>query len=243
MRIQKVIEKLGYRPNSVKAYLAVLQLGEATISEISKKIQLPRTSTQLIVQSLHKDGLLNFYTKVKRKYWVAENPDRLLSQIRARESEIKEILPEIHSLRRDSHTRPVINSFNGIEGVRKMLDDIIETKHPIRSFSSVTDFKKLLGEEFNDFIARRRNRFLHVQFLTSRTQETELLKKRDSQELRNTRFMPDSIAVNNAHFIYGDKLAIISLNKKLPTGVIIHDKTVAMTHKGIFDALWAQSRE
>jgi len=101
MQVQKIIEGLGYSPNEAKVYLATLSLGEAHISDIAAKVKLPRTSTQVIVDKLHKDGLLNFYVQRRYKYWVAEKPERLLEGIKKREEAVREALPALAALKRE----------------------------------------------------------------------------------------------------------------------------------------------
>lgn len=243
MHLQKSIEQLGYSKNEAAVYLATLGLGEATITEIAKRAGIPRTSGQTIVQNLAKIGFLNFYVKRRRKYWIAESPDYLMTQLRLREAALKEALPELHALRRETGAKPSIRFYGGTEGVWQILNDIIETKHPIRSLTSLDDVKKLLGEEFNNFIVKRFSRHLPIQFLTMRSPETEAMKQRDERELRRTRFLPSNSAIHNANFIYGSKTAIIALNKKMPVGIIIEDQDIAETQAILFDSLWRQGFE
>jgi PAS domain S-box-containing protein len=100
MQYQKVIEQLGYTPREAKVYLASLRLGEAHISDIAQKVQLPRTSAQVIVDKLHADGLMNFYIMRRYKYWVAENPERLLTNLKKREENIEAALPALAEMRK-----------------------------------------------------------------------------------------------------------------------------------------------
>lgn len=241
MHIQKTVERLGYKPNEVKAYLASLELGEATISEIAEKASLPRTSVQLIVQDLYEKHLLYTYVRKRRKYWIAENPERLMMNLKEKEASLKEILPELHAIRHETGVKPAIRSYTGTEGIWNILNDILGAKKNIRSLSSIHDIELLLGDEFRSFIQQRRHNNTRVELLTVRSPETEKLKNRDTKELRETRFLPKDIVIHNANFIYGEKVAIISLNKKLPVGMIIEDKDIAATQAMLFETLWEQS--
>jgi HTH-type transcriptional regulator, sugar sensing transcriptional regulator len=243
MHLKKTLEQLGFTKNMSAVYLASLELGEATISEIAQRAGIPRTSCQTIIRELKQAGLLNFYAKRRRKYWIAENPDYLMTQLRLREAALKEALPELRALKSETGAKPSIRFYGGADGVWQILDDIIETKHPIRSLTSLDDVKKLLGEEFNDFIVKRYSRHLPIQFLTVRSPETETMKLRDERELRRTRFLPNDSAIRNANFIYGSKTAIISLNKKMPVGIIIEDQDIAETQTILFDSLWREASE
>lgn len=240
MHIQKIIQQLGYKQNEVMVYIASLQLGEATISDIAEKARLPRTSVQLIVAILQQRGLMNFYIKRRRKYWIAENPDRFLIQLKEREAALKETLPELHAMRHETGVKPGIRSYNGVDGIWQILNDILETKHSIRSLASVDDIEKLLGDNFKDFITHCAAQFLRTKLLTSRSSETMELKRKDSEELRQTRFLPPDFIIHNANFIYSEKVAIISLNKKMPVGIVIADKDITHTQTVLFDTLWEQ---
>lgn len=95
MQIQKVIEQLGFSAKEAKVYLAALHLGESHISDIAAKVNMPRSSVQMIVDTLHKEGLMNFYVMRRYKYWVAESPERLLANLKKREEIMREALPAL----------------------------------------------------------------------------------------------------------------------------------------------------
>ncbi|MDE2079209.1 MAG: PAS domain S-box protein [Patescibacteria group bacterium] len=98
MQPQKVIEALGYNPREAKVYLATLALGEAHISDIAEKAGMPRSTAQMIVDTLYKDGLLNFYIERRYKYWVAEHPAHLLKRLEKREAAMRSALPTLSAL-------------------------------------------------------------------------------------------------------------------------------------------------
>ncbi|MEK7461573.1 MAG: helix-turn-helix domain-containing protein [Patescibacteria group bacterium] len=102
MHIQRAIEQLGFKPNEAKVYLAALNLGECTVSDIAIKVKLPRTSIQSIVDKLHKNGLMNFYIKRRYHYWMAENPEKFLIKLKESEASIRAVLPELSAMRHDA---------------------------------------------------------------------------------------------------------------------------------------------
>lgn len=103
--IQKIMEKLGYSSREAKVYLAALSLGECHISDIAEKVKLPRTSVQVLVDRLHKAGLMNFYVMRRYKYWVAEDPERLLHDLKQRERLLEEALPRFAALKRSARSK------------------------------------------------------------------------------------------------------------------------------------------
>ncbi len=105
MQIQKVIEQLGFTGKEAKIYLAALHLGESHISDIADKVKMPRSSVQTIVDKLQKEGLMNFFVMKRYKYWVAENPEKLLKNLRKREELIQEALPELVAIKQANGTK------------------------------------------------------------------------------------------------------------------------------------------
>jgi sugar-specific transcriptional regulator TrmB len=242
MQTQKIIEHLGYSPREAKVYLTALGLGEAHVSDIAQKVRLPRSTTQVVLERLHKDGLMNFYVRNRYKWWVAERPAHLLEQLREREDAVRAALPQMEALRRGEAGKPHVSVFEGVDEIRHIYDDMLETRRHILSINPWEDWVRLMGRGFmEDFIAQRVRHSLRVRMLAPRGATTAALKARDARELRETRFVPEDVAFNTTTFIYGDKVAIVSLNKKLPTAVVIEDPDIRDTMTLFFESLWSRS--
>jgi sugar-specific transcriptional regulator TrmB len=242
MHIRSAIEQLGYSPHEVKVYLAALQLGESTATDIALKTQIPRTTVNLTIDSLRQKGLIYAYLRHRRKIWTAENPAKLLMRLKEREAALKIILPELQSLRHDTGVRPTVRTYSGAEEIKQIMNDIIETKHHMLAILSWDDWIALLGHSFmDDFIENRVQHSLRIKLLTPKTKTALVLKEKDGKELRTTRFLSDSITINNSNFIYGNKVAIISIKTKQPVGILIEDEDIHNTMEVLFESLWQQS--
>ena len=95
MHLKSVIEQLGYTPQETAVYLAALELGGSTATDIAAKARLPRTTVNLIINSLNKKGLMNAFIQRKRKIWAAENPERLMITVKEREAALTAALPAL----------------------------------------------------------------------------------------------------------------------------------------------------
>lgn len=128
MQLQKIIENLGYTSREAKVYLAVLHLGESHISDVASKVKMPRSSVQIIVDKLHKEQLLNFYVMKRYKYWVAENPEHLLNNLKKREELLTQALPELIAIKHASSNKHKSLDSSTI-GMFRMLAD--SSKQPV----------------------------------------------------------------------------------------------------------------
>ncbi len=246
LQAETVLQELGYPENQVKLYLACLRMGEATTSEITDQLDMPRTSVVELLEDMHQRGLINYYIRKDRKYWLAENPDKLLTSLREKETELTAILPVLRSLVPSGDiARPHVQTYVGVEEIKNIYDDVIDTKHHILAVVCWDDVEELFGKEFiTGFIERRFAHFLKMRLIAPKTELSLELQGRDALELRQTRFVPGHVALHRvSYFIYGDKVAIISLNAKLTTGVIIQNADVALAQTVFFESLWSHSSE
>ena len=67
------------------------------------------------------------------------------------------------------------------------------------------------------------------------------MKQKDGEELRTTQFLPAATEINDCTFVYANKIAIISLNKKAPFGIVIEDEDIHHSMEVLFESLWHQS--
>jgi len=243
MQIEKVIEKLGYKRKEAQVYVAMLLLGESTVADIASKAKIPRTSTLIVMDKLYRDGLINYYTKRQRKYWLAENPEKILSHLQEKQETLRSYLPRLKALRQNAiNGQPMMRVYNGAKEIRHILEDIIETKHDFLGIVAWNDLVDHLGQEYiNDFISTQINHFLKVRFLIPKTEQAVRFKESDGKQSRETRFLPPHIrCLDTATFIYGKKVAIISLNPTMPTGFVIDDPDVHKSMTIFFEELWTR---
>lgn len=76
-----------------------LRLGEANVTDIAAKVQMPPSSVQIILEKLHEGGLMNFYTMKRYKYWIAERPQQLLKNLHKQEENIEAAMPKLKELK------------------------------------------------------------------------------------------------------------------------------------------------
>lgn len=241
MHIQQTIETLLNDKEEAAVYVASLHLGEALLSDIAKKAGVPRTSCYYILDSLIKKGFINFYQKRGRKYYSAENPRKFQIVLKEREAALKEIMPQLIAMHSAVGATPSISFYEGVGGINMILNNILEQQHPLLALTSIDDIVAIIGEDLYRFIRARKNKFLRVNLITNKTPATLALQKKDAQELRVTRFLPPETKLQTANFIYGDHVAIVSLNPVKPLGIIIEDNSIADTQRFLFDTLWAHA--
>ncbi len=112
------LAKIGLENKKADVYLALLQLGSASVLEISKKSGIKRPTTYDILQDLLNKKLISQSFQGKKKVFTAENPDNLKWMIQEQENIVERILPELRSYFNIAKEKPRVRYYEGTEGIK-----------------------------------------------------------------------------------------------------------------------------
>ena len=240
---EQILKEYGLSDNEIKVYIASLSKGTSKVNEISKKAGLLRTTTYEVLKSLVEKGLVSYAIKSKVRYFEAADPNKLVRILEEKKEKIKSILPELEFLKQSVTEKPTIEFYEGKEGLKTILDDIIETRPKEMLQLGSSKIFEALNFYFPTWIKRRVKARIHARILQEKVQVIKELKKRDKKELREIRFLPKNFRINTHTQIYGNKIAILTLNKEELIGVIIENKDIVETQRSLFGELWRIARK
>ena len=151
--IESSLKKYGLSTKEIKVYLATLELGSSSILEISKKSGINRATTYVITESLIERGLASSITKGKKRYFVSEDPKKLLTKLEERKlkvddqiNEIKKLIPQLESIFNRSESKPRVKMYEGIDGLYKIYEDTLVEKKDIYAFIGVSEGMATMGK-------------------------------------------------------------------------------------------------
>src|SRR3989344_2912525 len=238
-----ILNDFGFSKKETLFYLSLLELGEAQITDIAKKIGLPRTSCYEIIKSLEKRHVISHYKKRDRKVYLAEDPARVSAFFENRNNALIAMIPQLRARYAGTKGKPSVRFYDGENGIGSILNEVISEKRNFYAITCIDDAMRLLEGDFTEFIEERRRRNLHVKLLTRKSDGAIRLKQTDDDELRETRFIPSNYKFETANFIFGEKCAIISLDKQNPFGLVIEDPLIASTFRMFFDIMWESAQK
>ncbi len=237
--ITPVLQSLGFLESEIKTYLAALEHGPGTVVDLTKKTHFSRQATYVVIDSLTKRGLMSSLLRGKKKYFVAEDPEKLLAYAERREVDIKEkvgdlkrALPELKL--KASGDRPVVRLYEGKEGVLTVLNEIMEIKtmeknavfyemEDVDTFFDAIEHKDILP------VLQKLKRFnVKVKGLYQGTPRGKTL-----ESIRY--FLPSDIPkFKTSITMYGNKIVFHTFEGKLNT-IIIESKPLANTLQILFE--------
>ncbi len=118
-----LLSKTKLTNNQARVYLATLQLGKATVSEIATAADIKRSLTYLILEQLQATGFVNPVPGFKKRVYTATDPNALATELERTAHDFKEMLPYLRSMQRKAG-KPYITYYSGIEGARRAMQQI-----------------------------------------------------------------------------------------------------------------------
>jgi len=244
--VEKALQKNGLSDKEARVYITCLELGPSLASEIAKKSEIKRATVYVVLDELVKKGLIGTTKKNKKLVFVPESPDKLLTrlaekkrQLEANEQGIKTALPNLKSLYERAGKVPSIRFYTGLEGMQKVIGEALETGEDYCHIISSRAFSKVLREFAEGYVKRKAVAGVHTRILLDRNAWSEKHVKKDKEELRESRFIPEQYDITTGVRIYGDRVALLSYQNEI--GVVIEDKEIAKMMQMFFEVLWAVS--
>ncbi len=235
MKVEQVLENLGFSPNEIKVYLTLNDHGSTKAGKISKLAKIDRSSCYNSLKILTEKGLVSYVMIGKVKWFQAAGPRRLLDYLKEQENDVQEILPELHMRHKAAKVEGQVRLFKGIKGIKSILLDIVRTGQNNYVFGS----EGQLSDRIPEFAAqlgrlKRENNL-----------KTKMLIRKGRKELDDKtteyKYLPveASTTVTN---IYGRKIAILVWTDE-PEGIIIENESAAKAYKSYFDFMWKHARK
>lgn len=240
--------QLGCSEKHIKFYNANLELGAATLVEITKKARLQRSTAYIVAAEMVARGLVNEDHKAYRKLFTAAEPDLLLQKLEARQRQItrntvalKEALPELRAAHQTTTTRPRVRTFEGKDGLVAVWKDILSEQQEILLWTNQETESHVFGRGTHEqFIAERVAKGIEIRVLAVKNSEAETLQTHDDTSLRKTKLLPEDVYFTSETYIYGNKISVLDIGRNI-FGVITENEQVANSQRAIFEMVWAQS--
>ena len=238
MPFEEDLKEYGFSEKEAKVYLALLTLGSSTVNQIAEKADLVRTTTYDLLKGLREKGLVASMIKNKIFYFEAADPKKLTQILEEKKRKIDKLLPNLRKLKTETLIRPYTEVYEGKAGIKTVYQNILEEKKPLLAISNTHFIFKMLPFYVPHFVKQRAKTGIFIKLLNEKTKESlELMKKRDKQELRETRFIPQLKNIPITEYIYGNNVAILGTRPEDPVGIIVRHKEFAQAQKLIFDLL------
>lgn len=239
MDTKQTLEQFGLQGRKADVYLATLELGGASVIDISRKANIKRTTAYDILLDLQRDGLVSQTMEGKKRKFVGEDPEKIKTNLARKEAAFSEILPMLKSIYNVKGEKPKIRFYEGIDGLKECYLDTLKYSGEILALGSEHAAKIISIDWLQGYVRDRAKKRIFLKAIVADSQlvQKEFLSK-DREQLRISKTIdpkkyPFTIEIN----IYGhQKVFFMSPNEQM--GLIIEGAEIYRTMKSMFDLIW-----
>ncbi len=244
---QEGLKNLGFSEKEANVYIALLELGKGTVSEIAHKAGINRTTGYDILSTLANKGLVSISGKEPKQEYIAEPPDKIeemldhrLEQDRKYLGAARDLIPQLKSIHNVSG-RPKVRFYEGEEGLIQVYEDTLTSHETIRAYATIDDMHRALPNYFPGYYKRRAEKGIVARGIIPKTPVAVERVAHNKEEAREAALIPaDKYYFSPEINIYDNKVMIASWREKL--GIIIESGEIADAMKKIFELAWAEAK-
>lgn len=233
MEPEIALKGFGLTEAEISLYLTLLKFGESTASSLAKHTNTNRTFTYDRLKKLIGTGMVSYLIKDSKKYFVAAEPNQLLSLLKEKEEQIKAVLPELENLKLKESNLPKVEVYSSKKGIRTVLNMLLKEKKDkekkeILIHGTINGFVNVMGDFFEIWNKRRQNEKIKARILTNENVEVpfaELSLLNEEEHSSTTTFSSGNFTV-----------IILWLHN--PIGIMIENSEIAENNNAFFDSVW-----
>ncbi|MFA5917660.1 MAG: helix-turn-helix domain-containing protein [Candidatus Gracilibacteria bacterium] len=234
-----ILESIGLQKNSAIIYLALLEQGKSTITEITNYTSLHRVQIYRLLPFLLESGFIILSKRGKRKYYFPASPDKINEAYKEMQERNKGNIGKLLDIYGNLNKKPIITYDEGKKGITNVFNDIIDSSKTGDTFyriTSETDVEKINNEYLPKDYREKRDKKDLERYVIMSSNAAKIKRPRLEREIKiipeNTIEFKDNVLMT----IYANKIAFIDFNTE--TSIIIENKDMADFQKKIFKLLY-----
>ena len=207
---QEILQELGLSPNEAKIYEGLLEIGKASVPQISLQIGVHKRNVYDIIPKLLKKGLIYQIIDSKENRFAPVEPNKLADLIWEKESKLNGILPSLNKEFKKISANEAVYIYKGVEGFKNYLRDILKAGEDVYFIGAKGGwFDKDLQTYIKKFLKQakaRKIKYYHIFDSQVKVLAPELLPILG----KPFRFLPPQYATTGAIDIFGDHIVTFS---------------------------------
>ena len=251
MDLTQTLQHIGLDRKQTKCYLALLELGSCSMTELANKAKLKRPTAYLAIEELQMMGLVSITTHTKKKTYSATHPQRIADLVNSRAKQIEDKLPELTAIYNTPTQKPKIQVFEGQEGVALVYRDIYKTlseKNEVLLTTRIDGLRKFMPFALTHYldiisnIDKPRIRELNYGNKAALEWQKELKPYIDANPNHEVRNLPLDFEFGFSDTIFfADSCALFSLKENVFV-TVIQSVDINKSLRAVFEWAWQMGR-
>lgn len=246
-----ILTKTGLNKNEAVIYDFLLQKGEISAGEIIKNTPLKRGTVYNALASLAEKELISEKKKQKIAYFSPNHPEKLREylenqklSLKKAENELESNITNIISQFNLISEKPGVKYFEGINGLKKVLADILTSKETVNTFADVETIVKYMEKLNTEHAKKREELGLNKKIIVTDTDFAKNYLKNYHPKTTEFKYIDhQSYPIGSIVEIYDGKVAYISLSEKGIISMIITDHNIYQFNRSLFKFAWERAQK
>ncbi|MBI5153480.1 MAG: hypothetical protein HZA36_03420 [Parcubacteria group bacterium] len=236
----RILKKIGLDDKEIDVYLALIDLGPSTISDISRKTGIHRPALYLLLPALQEKEIIAISPSKKRRRYVAASPETIHRVAEDALQEINSLVLELKARVEQGERKPKITFLEGRKGIMSVFEDVVtrldkdDVLYRYNSRKNIAEAGKYLPKNYKELRDKKRlGRFMITNEATKNAAEQSIDK--------TIKIIPKEFGLfdnNITQIVYKDTVAIIDYTTE--TALMIENQSIADFQKTVFKLLFSK---
>jgi len=233
-----MLKEFGFTASEESVYLALVKQENSLASEVIRATRLHRATVYDVLGRLIGKGFVGFVVRDGVKVYSAGNSSKFLdvvleekNSIEKKEVSARKIAWKIGKLRKKVKGDSVTRVFVGSEGIKAVMNDIVEMGKNFVVFGSEGRFVENMKDYTEQWARRREEKGIRARIVMTEGSRAPVWK------LNKIRFIDKNYVSPASTFVYGDRVAMF-LNNEARTVVVVESAGLAKSYLSYFRILW-----
>ncbi len=241
--LDDILQSFGLTEKEAKIYLANLELGPATVTDIAHHASIQRTTAYTVIQKLIEQKLLKEDLSAKIQRYTVEDPEKIFLESQERMMALKTVMPTLKAMHRGTQFKPTVRYYKGLEGIRSFYEGILKEKD-LKSYcivSSESSWMKMDPPYFKKFLHRRAQKRIYTRLILEDSPQAREHQRRQKEYYGEVKILPQNAEslFESGVYIFSQKVIFIAQKQEF-IAVEIESRDIQRTLQFMFDFMWAK---
>lgn len=238
--LHDILNQAGLNEREASAYLALLELGESSVSQVGLRSGIERTYCYDILESLVKKDLANVLEKNGRRRYLAADPKTLTRLLEQRLAVVREGMPELQAHQNTDGQRPTVRFYEGQAAINNLYQELLVAKE-YDAIVSPAALYQAMGEQIDLFAVQVVARGTKARELVTAESGLPEYARHFKKPLQEARLLPKTVSISTDTLIFENKVVSVAYTP-VPHAIVTEGSEIVATQKALFEFMWRAAK-
>lgn len=247
MTSKQFLKAFGATEKGAAAFLTLLELGAQPVGVMAKQLELPRSSTYLLMSQLKALGLVEEFEQHGIRYVQCMPVSSFEVLLKTREKQIRQLYgmfldsrSNLEGLQNQLSVTPQVKYYDRKSDVERMVEVVLKAGDMDAIFNPAA-VKHIMPDYYKSVPAKMKSEGVKFRGLLMNCLEAKIYKKLYNSPDHQIKILPAEMKFSAGFIVAKNVIYMIAYDALQFSGIEIHNSFLAETHRQVFNELWTKS--